>query len=347
MPLKIFRRKDTFYIRGTVAGRRIYRSTGTGERELAERIRIRAESEILAELRDGRKREASFAECALTYMQNGGEGRFLERILHHFGEKTLITEIDNKALMAAAQAIYPDAAPATINRQLITPVAAIYAMAAEDELCPPRKFRRRKVSSKVTRWLTPEEFERFAAHLPAHITPIIGFMIGTGARVRETLRAEATRFNHATGEAYLTDTKNGHPRMVQYPPRAARMITARPMPLEGVAFPNNHGRPYVVRDNSGGQIKRAFDTAREAAGLGRDVTPHIIRHTWATWYYSQTRDFGALLDLGAWSDPKTANIYRKVAPEDLAQRLLDHGWDYRRQAHSLPAQPPQLRIVSS
>jgi len=66
----------------------------------------------------------------------------------------------------------------------------------------------------------------------------------------------------------------------------------------------------------------------DLAGLGADVTPHVLRHTWATWFYSQTRDFGGLLDLGGWRKADMAQRYRKIAPADLPARLMAHGWDY-------------------
>ena len=89
--------------------------------------------------------------------------------------------------------------------------------------------------------------------------------------------------------------------------------------------------------NGGGQIQSAFATARARAGLGPDVTPHILRHTWATWFYAQTRDFGRMLDLGGWRTTSTAERYRKIAPADLAARLDRAGWDFRVLGADLPA----------
>ena len=107
-------------------------------------------------------------------------------------------------------------------------------------------------------------------------------------------------------------------------------MAARKMPDKGRAFRTHKGQPYELRDNTGGAIKTSFNKARDRAKLGSDVTPHVLRHTWATWFYSQTGDFGRLLDLGGWADAETANIYRKIAPDDLGDRLLKSGWDFRR-----------------
>lgn len=335
MPLKCIQRKPggNWHIHGTVAGVAVRESTKTSNRKAAEAIRIRTEAEILQRAALGKKATATFEEAAINYLMAGGEGRFLPELLLQLQGKKL-SQIDNAEINALAAKLFPKAAPATVNRQVIGPISAILNMAAEDGLCDPKKLRRRKVDTKVTRWLTPEEFERFAAELPPHLSKIIGCMIGTGTRVKEALSIQAVNFHHNTRQAYLTDTKNGHPRMVEYPERALQMMCAGGLPDCGPIFLTSRGKPYAERENTGGQIKTAFNKARDRAGLEksgpRKVTPHTIRHTWATWFYSQTKDFGKLLDLGGWADADTANIYRKIAPEDLAERLIDHGWDYRR-----------------
>lgn len=347
MPLKLIRRnnKGSYYLRGSVAGTNIYESTFTSDRRAAEAIRIRTEAEILKRASLGREATTTFAEAALNYMDSGGEARFLTPILNFFGSQTRLKDINNSAINKAAEKLYPGCAPATINRNLITPISAIIALAVEDELCHPVKLRRRRVTAKKTRWLTPEEFERFDAELGSHLKPIINFMIGTGSRARETLSLQASTLYLSTGQALLEDTKNGTPRMVRIPPRTAQVMQAAHIPDAGAVFRTHKGAPYVIRDNTGGQIKNAFNKARDRAGLGRDVTPHTLRHTWATWFYAQTRDFGELLDLGGWSKADVANIYRKIAPDDLAQRLIAHGWDFRTAGRLQAIDTTPLRIV--
>jgi integrase len=352
MPLKIIMRpgRENWYLRGTVAGNRIYHSTGTSDKRAAEAIRIRTEAQALERGTYGKKATATFAEAALSYIESGGETRFLEPVLRHFGPTTLLSEIDNEAINAAARRIYPTAAPSTVNRQLITPISAILTMAAEDGLCDFRKFRRRKVTAQKMRWLTPAEWDALESHLAPHLKPLCLFLIGSGARCRESLTLPASNIFLTSGQARLQDTKNGHERMVDFPERTrAALIAAGIAPGGGNAFKTNKGNNYRLLENAGGAIKTGFNNARDKAGLASDgpdkVTPHTLRRTWATWHYAQTRDFGKLLDLGGWSKADVANIYRKAAPDDLAQQLLDHGWDFRRTGRIDDRQPVHLQVV--
>ncbi|HEY0834486.1 MAG TPA: tyrosine-type recombinase/integrase [Azospirillum sp.] len=66
-------------------------------------------------------------------------------------------------------------------------------------------------------------------------------------------------------------------------------------------------------------IGRAFDRARDRAGLGKDVSPYTIRHTMAT----ELRMRGvAVWDVAGWlghsSGYKTTERYAKTNPEALA-----------------------------
>jgi len=345
--LTLYRRdgKGNYYIRGTVAGQRIYKSTGTDKRRLAEAHRVRLEIEIEERRAFGRKATITFGEAALTYIESGGSTRFLGRILEYFGPDTLLRDVDQDAVNRAARELYPEAALATIDRQLITPISAVVTMAAEDGLCELRKFRKRAKDKARIRWLTPEEGESLisaAREVAPHLIRPLGILLGSGARTGEALRIQRATFHEATGEAFIEETKNDEPRMIRFPRRALDMICEAELPEVGPICLTPKGRAYVMRAHGGGQIAEAFKKTREAAGLGPEVTPHVLRHTWATWFYSQTRDFGALMDLGGWKKSDMANRYRKIAPEDLADRLFAHGWDFTREDFRRPTRRPEI-----
>ncbi|MGX0878964.1 integrase [Roseovarius sp. MBR-154] len=273
-----------------------------------------------------------FYLAALRYMQQGKERRFLPRIIEFFGEDTMIEDIDTMVIAAAAAEIYPNAKPETVKRQLKTPIMAVVNFAQGTG-------REKSQDTKRTRWLTPEEAERllFYASNPRkaglhdpHLRTLqkIAFMLGGGAGPGETFAAQVDNWNAATSEWWLDGTKtNYRARFVLLPQRSVDLMGD--LPESGPAFLAPDGQPYVARKNGGGQMAEAFGKIRDAAKLGKDVVPYTLRHTWATWFYAQTKDFRRLIDLGGWNKSDTANRYCKVAPKDLGNRLLQHGWDFR------------------
>lgn len=333
MALKLTKRGATFYVRGTFLGRNIRRSLGTGDKRTAEILKARLEHDIEREVQLGRSASTTFAKAALTYMQAGGEARFIKPLLTYFGSDTLLKDIDQDAALKAARAVYPKAAPGTINRQVITPISAILKLAAKQKLCDRLELARLPEKGRRLRWLTPEEAESlFNAIEDPRFAALISFLIGTGARPGEAFALERKDLYLDDCEAWFPDTKTDTPRMVEFPPRTRHYLTAADLPESGPVFLTPRGEPYTPRSNRGGQIRKAFKGARDRAGLGEDVTPYILRHTWATWFHAATLDFGRLCDLGGWSNADTANRYRKMAPRSLAERLIDHGWHFAQNA---------------
>lgn len=332
MSLTIFRRGDVYYIRGTVAGQRVYESTRLGDRKAADILRARREAEIIERAAYGRAATTTFAEAALTYMQSGGEARYLGPILKHLGPKFRLVDMTNDQVNRIAEALYPTAAPATINRQVITPISAVVNMAADDDLCPPRRFRRRPGDNARIDWLTPEQAELAIKVASERGRRFLLFFLGTGCRVNEALRLDRADLHLDTCEAWVAEAKNDDPRMVRFPLRTRQALATGWLPEVGCIFRTPKGLPYRLRNDEGrglgGQVKGELDKIREAAKLPF-LTPHILRHTWATWFYAQTKDFGGLMDLGGWKKADMANRYRKIAPADLGERLLTHGWDFR------------------
>lgn len=56
---------------------------------------------------------------------------------------------------------------------------------------------------------------------------------------------------------------------------------------------------------------------------------HVFRHTWATWAYAVTRDMPWIMSQGGWATPTLAMRYIHVGSADLAEEVLEHGWEIR------------------
>jgi hypothetical protein len=161
MPLKLVKRPKSpnWIMRGTVRGIRVEESTGVSDKRIAEEIRVKREAEILAESIHGRSATATFAQAALSYLENGGSRRFSALVIGHFGTTPLV-RINQDALDGGAKKLFPNAAPSTRNRQFHSVAAAILNHAARRGWCPKPIIERPEQPAGRIRWLKIEEANR-------------------------------------------------------------------------------------------------------------------------------------------------------------------------------------------
>jgi site-specific recombinase XerD len=66
-------------------------------------------------------------------------------------------------------------------------------------------------------------------------------------------------------------------------------------------------------------VRTAIGALCHAAGLDEGITPHLLRHRFATGVLSATHDLAATQDLLGHSSPTTTRIYAKLTDEDTAE----------------------------
>lgn len=79
----------------------------------------------------------------------------------------------------------------------------------------------------------------------------------------------------------------------------------------------------------GGQTKTAWKGALRRADLNPDLTPHDLRHTWASWHYALHKDPLKLKQDGAWSSLDLVERYAHLMPggyEDQIREFLAGHW---------------------
>ena len=320
MPLKLVRRPKSpnWVIRGTLRRVRVEESTGTSNRAAAEEIRAKREAEILKASIYGRTATVSFAEAALSYLEQGGSRKFLEPVIQYFNT-TPLAKIDQAAIEAGATKLYPSATPATRNRNFYTPTLAVLHHGGARPI-----VKRPKLPKGRVRWLTIEEAERLINATADHLRPLVVFLLYTGARVGEALwldwRDVDLRRRHVT----FIKTKNGEARGVPLHSRVVALLASLPH-HDGEVFRRPDGLAYVpskgINDTSAGtRIKTAFRRAVARAGLD-DFHPHDCRHTWATWHYAANRDLGALMRLGGWKSTAMVMRYAHANVAELSHTI--------------------------
>lgn len=331
--LKLSRRKGSEFwqVTGTIGGKRFRQSTETADKDLADELRVKWERQLQEQRVNGSVVVITFERAVEIYLEIKGDsgGRFLAPIFDYFGV-TPIHTITTADLMAAAANIYPNRKNATINRQLIAPASAVINNALTAHHLPPIRYKRLPEPKGKTLWLSPRQAEDLiesAADYPMMQAYII-FLLGTGARRKESLVTAARHFHISSGEVALYDTKTDEPRLASYPQRTADALrTTNRDDLTLTPFRDSRGKPPHWRNGRTALYEAAF--ARRVADLGlQGVTWHTLRHTWATWWYACNRDLLKLMMLGGWERSETARRYAKMAPADLPRQLEAFGWDF-------------------
>jgi integrase len=282
MPLKLIKRGSYWHLRGTVRGVPVRETTECAERADAEEVRIKRESEIVKRSIHGASATATFIEATVTYLEAGGEARFVEPLTTHFGN-TKLARVDQDAIDRAAKALYPDAKPSTLNRQVYTPVGAILHFAAERGLCDWRKIRRPKQPKGRIRWLQPNEAETLIDNCSPHLRSLVAFLFYTGARLSEALYLDWRDLDLQREQVSFTDTKNGEARGIPLHDRVIAELANLP-DRDGAVFRRPDGRAYKRMTAAGRSRPRSrVPVGARASRISRRTTAATLGQHGTTW----------------------------------------------------------------
>jgi integrase len=208
---KIESRDGIWYITGTFKGKRVRKSLGTRDKQTAEEIRIQYEADLWKRHTYGEEAIRTFEEAALDFMEQGGERRFLPRIIKHFKGRA-VGSIKPGEVRQMALALYPTAAPRTRNRQAIAPARAVINHAHDLGWCGQIKVKQFETTKSVKhkpvdrKWLDKFMAEADRRKLP-HLSALVLFMNQTGTRVSEAIRVLGMHVDLAERIVVLERTK--------------------------------------------------------------------------------------------------------------------------------------------
>lgn len=326
--LKIVQRGETWYAHGTINGQRIRQSLGTDNKKQAEVLRASLEERIWKRHTFGEEVVRTFEEAALSYLEQGGEERFIEPILRYFKARTL-SSIAPGDVRSAAIALFPDASNATRNRQVLTPTKAVINHGASLNWCariavksfPVPKSRKHKPVDRD--WLDTFMRQADKDGLP-HLSGIVLFMHQTGARRSEAVRLLGDHVDLRKRVALLEHTKTDE--------WSVRHLTTELVERIG-AIHTRSGKP-VFRYTDPSAVNRAMKRVCERAGLDVRTTHSAGRHSFAT---NAMRLPGArvkaVMDAGGW---KSAQLFMEIYVHDEGGREIAEALDEQRKLVGTP-----------
>ena len=166
-------------------------------------------------------------------------------------------------------------------------------------------------------YLTPEEVDTLIAHLETkprakHLVKFVAFAIATGLRMSNITKLEWSQIDLQRRCMWIqaADAKARKPIAVPLTDDAYAVIRSQ-MGQHLTRVFTYRGKPFNV-------VKAAtLRRHAEDAGITKRVTPHVFRHTFASWHVMSGTSLYDLKELGGWAKLESVLIYAHLSAEHL------------------------------
>lgn len=296
-------RNGVWYASGTFDGKRIRKSLGTRDEAKARELCALYEAKLWKRHSYGEAAVRTFEEAAVSYLEQGGEGRYVPKVLKYFKGRA-IGSIKPAEIRGAALALYPKANAATRNRQVITPARSIINHAHDLGWCGPIKVKQFDVPrSQKNKPVDQKWMKRFLAEsdrsgLP-HLSACVLFMQQTGARVSEAINLLGEFVDLGARIAMLEKTKTD-----EWSPRyLTAELTAR---IAGLGLEKGK-RVFGYTDRQA--VNRRINAVCKRAGIEPRSSHAAGRHSFATNAINGGAKIKEAMDAGGW---KSAALFMQT-----------------------------------
>jgi integrase len=316
MPLKIYRRKGgtVWQYRGTLAGHRQRGSTGTSDKETAQRIASSIEDKFWKRGLDGKEKGLTWPKAVALYVGAGKSSRFLLRLTSYWKDAR-IADINGGGIRQSAIDLYPKAKNSTRNRQVIVPTLAVINHCAELGLCQHMRMKRFKVETKIKKPVTLEWINAFRANADRmDIGALALFMFATGARISEALAVRWDDIDFRKRTVLIRQSKLGSERIAHLPSDIFLALANLPRDRKPFAFAGHSS------------ALAAWNRAVSAAGI-EPLTFHSCRHGFATALNDKGIGVKTIAKLGGWKSAQHLFQTYLHSNEDatLTDRIFETG----------------------
>lgn len=229
----------------------------------------------------------------------------------------------------------------TVKRKIAS-IKAFYNYLEENEIIAENPFRKIKVKFKETvtlpRIIPREEIEKLLNHMYQCLNEhnktfrkymlrdiaVIEVFFATGARVYEISNIREERINLNTGLIRLMG-KGGKERYVQISNTSVLEVLKKYYDENkqtirkcGYFFINNRENRYTEQS-----IRMMLKKYTKQAGIERNITPHMFRHSFATYLIEEGVDVSCVQQILGHSSIKTTQIYIHIAAKKQAEILRE------------------------
>ena len=325
----LYKRGTLWWMRFSIQGKQIRRSTGTSDRKLADKVFKKVMGEIAEgdwfERLPGEEKTLSelFGKYLDEHSKPNKSGKsyvrdkaIAERMVKEFGDVT-VAEISAEAIFDYKRKRREEnVAPATLNKELSFLRHALEMAVVWEwlEINPAVRIPREKVKNRMERWLTEEEEEKLLNACPEWLRDMVIFSLNTGFRQNEMLSLTWSQVDLSRKTILFWDQKNGGRDTVPINPAAEEILKkhwkVRSLSSDHV-FLTSNGTPFIARN-----LIRSFSIALEKAGIEK-FRWHDLRHTFATRLIHEGVDLYKVQRLGRWRSVSMVMRYAHHSVESL------------------------------
>lgn len=302
--MSLYKIGETYYVYIVHNGRRIRRSTGSTDRQEAQRYHDELKAGLWQQKHKGHTLNDALKLWLKQSPRSRNEKNAIALLLSLYPNRP-ISEITGTDILDALA----DKGPAHANR--IASIARAALNLAKGRLVETvPKIPKRKVPPSRIRWLTYDEWDRLDKQLPEHLQAMARFAISTGLRKSNVVNLKWRDVDVKRKLAWV------HPDEA----KAGKAISAPLSDMALAAIQSQIGKhPVYVFSYNGRQIvefKTAWGSALKRAGI-EDFRWHDLRHTWASWHVQNGTPLAVLKELGGWADMSMVMRYSHLSPDHV------------------------------
>lgn len=261
--------------------------------------------------------------------------------LRQYFEYVCVDEPDKEKIEEYVTHLHKSYKQKTVKRKIAS-IKAFYNYLEETEIIAESPFRKIKVKFKETvtlpRIIPREEIEKLLNHMYQCLNEndkasrkfmlrdvaVIEVFFATGARVYEISNIRDDSINLNTGLIKLFG-KGGKERYVQISNTSILEILRKyydeneqAIKKSGYFFVNNRESRYTEQS-----IRLMLKKYTKQAGIERNITPHMFRHSFATYLIEEGVDVSCVQQILGHSSIKTTQIYIHIAAKKQAEILKE------------------------
>lgn len=261
--------------------------------------------------------------------------------LRQYFEYICVDEPDKEKIEEYVTHLHKSYKQKTVKRKIAS-IKAFYNYLEETEIIAESPFRKIKVKFKETvtlpRIIPREEIEKLLNHMYQCLNEndkasrkfmlrdvaVIEVFFATGARVYEISNIRDDSINLNTGLIRLMG-KGGKERDVQISNTSILEVLKKyydeneqSIKKSGYFFVNNRESRYTEQS-----IRLMLKKYTKQAGIERNITPHMFRHSFATYLIEEGVDVSCVQQILGHSSIKTTQIYIHIAAKKQAEILKE------------------------